>query len=480
MNSELLIMIPTYNEVENAPRIFNEIMATGVDADVLFIDDNSPDGTAEAISRLLPNQPRLALIRREGKLGIGSAHLTGIAYAYEKKYRKLLTMDCDFTHDPKDIPRMIEALAGYDLALGSRYMRKGSLSEWNPFRRMITLFAHFLTETLLGLKEDASGAFRIYDLEKISFSTFQIITARSYSFFFESLFILRQNQYNANQIPIHLSARTYGSSKMSIREAFRSLRFLVALFLGNFSCPEQFRVGKITLQPREGLVDPQGWDPYWNKKGSASGLLYQVIAAIYRRTVIRPNLEYWIRRAFPKGSSLLHAGCGSGQVDRYLQKDWKVTGLDISLPALRQYAVNNPQAQSIEHGSILDLHYSEESFDGIYNLGVMEHFKENEIRDILKQFHRVLKPKGKVLLFWPHASSTSVAFLKFIHKILKATSKDFTELHPAEITYIRSKQKSEILFEESGFRMVDYSFGPRDFWVQAVIILEKIGGEKKQ
>ncbi|MES2309616.1 MAG: glycosyltransferase [Verrucomicrobiota bacterium] len=473
MKNDLLIMIPTYNEVENAPRIFKEITALGIPADILFIDDNSPDGTADAIEKFLPDHSNLSLIRRSGKLGIGSAHLTGILHAYEKGYRKLLTMDCDFTHDPKDIPRMLDAVNGYDLALGSRYMRKGSLSEWNPFRKMMTLFAHFLTETLLGLEEDASGAFRIYDLEKIPLPTFQIITARSYSFFFESLFILRKNEFRANQIPIHLSARTYGSSKMSINEAARSLRFLIALWLGNFSCPEQFKVGKVTLQPREGLVDPQGWDPYWNKKGSASGLLYQVVAAIYRRMVIRPNLEYWVKRAFPRGARLLHAGCGSGQVDRYLQRDWKVTGLDISLPALRQYAVNNPDAEAVEHGSILDLHFAPESYDGIYNLGVMEHFQEAEIREILKQFHRVLKPGGKLLLFWPHACSTSVAVLKMIHKILKITSRDFTELHPAEITYVRSRKKSEALFSGTGFRLVEYAFGPRDFWVQAVLILEK-------
>jgi len=113
------------------------------------------------------------------------------------------------------------------------------------------------------------------------------------------------------------------------------------------------------------------------------------------------------------------------------------------------------------------------TFDGIYNLGVMEHFREEEIHKILKEFHRTLKPGGKLLLFWPHACSTSVAVLKMIHKILKYLSHDFTELHPAEITYIRSREKSEALFVGSGFRLVEYAFGPRDFWVQAVLILEK-------
>jgi len=260
---------------------------------------------------------------------------------------------------------------------------------------------------------------------------------------------------------------------MSISEAARSFRFLIALFLGNNSCPEQFRATSIVVKPQEGLSDPQGWDPYWNKKGSASGLLYQVIASYYRQIVIRPNLEYWMKSAFPIGTRLLHAGSGSGQVDRYLHNRWKVTGLDISLSALRQYAVNNPQAYSVEHGTIMKLHFETESFEGIYNLGVMEHFEVSEIKLILKEFYRVLKPGGKVLLFWPHSFSISVAILKGVHKVLKATSKTFTELHPAEITYIRSRKQAEELIAESGFRLINYSFGPKDCWVQSVLIIEK-------
>ncbi len=473
MNPSLLIMIPTYNEVENAPRIFKQIQDLNLAADVLFIDDGSPDGTAKAIEALLPQHPNLALIKRKGKLGIGSAHLEGISYAYENRYQRLLTMDCDFTHDPKNIPDLLEALKGYDLALGSRYLQSGSLSEWNPFRKAVTVFAHFLTRTLLGLTEDASGAFRVYDLQKISWDTFKLITARSYSFFFESLFILRKNNYHANQIPIHLSARTYGNSKMSIREASRSFRFLIALFLGNLSCPEQFRVGKVSVEARPGIIDPQGWDPYWNKKGSASGLLYQVIAAFYRQMIIRRNLQYWIQRAFQSNSRLLHAGCGSGQVDRDLHKTWKVTGLDISLPALRQYRVNNPDASSVDHGSILALHYQDHTFDGIYNLGVMEHFQIDEIDSILKEFSRVLKPGGKALLFWPHANSTSVFVLKIIHLFFRFLTKSPVQLHPPEITYIKSRNQAQQLIQGSGFNLVNYSFGPRDFWVQAVLILEK-------
>lgn len=473
MNKSLLIMIPTFNEVENAPLIFKQIQEIKIKADVLFIDDGSPDGTAQAIEALIPEYSNLQLIKRKEKLGIGSAHLVGISYAYENGYEKLLTMDCDFTHDPKDIPRLMKALEGYDLALGSRYLQKGSLSEWNPLRKAVTIFAHFLTKNLLGLSEDASGAFRIYDLQRISLKTFKIITARSYSFFFESLFILQKNQYQANQIPINLSARTYGSSKMSLREAFRSFRFLLAVFLGNLSCPEQFRVGKIDIEARQGIIDPQGWDPYWDKKGSASGLLYQVIAAFYRQMVIRRNLEYWIRRAFSKGTRILHAGCGSGQVDRYLHRHWKVSGLDISIPALRQYAINNPEAFSIEHGSILGLHYSDQAFNGVYNLGVMEHFREEEIDLILKEFSRVLMPGGKILLFWPHAYSTSVATLKLIHWILKIVSSHPTQLHPPEVTYIRSQKQAQKLIERHGLKLREYSFGPRDLWVQAVLILEK-------
>jgi len=239
----MLIFIPTYNEKENARDLYKEIKALGIKADILFMDDNSPDGTGGILDTIAHNDSSVKVIHRPGKLGIGSAHSQGIRYAYDHGYKKLLTMDCDFTHMPADIPRMLEASQGWDVVIGSRYLRDNSLPGWNPLRRFLTYFAHFLTRVCLGNHFDASGAFRVYDLQKIPMGVFQLVESKSYSFFFESIFILTKNHFTINEIPIVLPSRTYGHSKMNCFEAFKSARYLLRLTLENSLNPGKFRMG---------------------------------------------------------------------------------------------------------------------------------------------------------------------------------------------------------------------------------------------
>jgi len=156
-----------------------------------------------------------------------------------------------------------------------------------------------------------------------------------------------------------------------------------------------------------------------------------------------------------------------------LQGRVKITAVDISPSALRVYQRNNPAAFGVRHADILNLPFSRNTFDGIYNLGVLEHFTREQIRQILGQFHRVLKPDGKLVIFWPHARATSVAVLKGVHWVLNDVLKKPTKLHPAEISLIRSKEQAAGLVQEGGFRLIDYYFGPRDVFVQAVIVAEK-------
>lgn len=225
-----LIFIPTYNEVENVVRIFHEIKALALDADLLFLDDNSPDGTGDAVDRLARQNKGTFSIHRPKKSGIGSAHQAGIAWAYEKGYERLITMDCDFTHSPSYIFNFIEAGGKADLITGSRYLNSHSLATWNLFRKTLTHLGHFLTVTLLDMPYDASGAFRLYDLKSIDRKLFGLIRSTGYSFFFESMFILNCNKVRIAEIPIELPQRTYGTSKMTWSDAWNSLRFLLNLY----------------------------------------------------------------------------------------------------------------------------------------------------------------------------------------------------------------------------------------------------------
>jgi dolichol-phosphate mannosyltransferase len=167
--NKVLVFIPTYNEAENVKLIYQQLIDLQLSADILFLDDNSPDGTGRIIDDLVAKDSRVFAIHRSGKLGIGSAHLDGIDWAYNRNYEILVTMDCDFTHSPSYILDMMEHSGQHHLVVGSRYMHSGSLDTWNLFRKTLTHFGHFLTRTLLGMPQDASGAFRC-----TSFSRFPV------------------------------------------------------------------------------------------------------------------------------------------------------------------------------------------------------------------------------------------------------------------------------------------------------------------
>jgi len=476
MSERTLIFVPTYNELENAPVLCEEIHKLGLDADVLFMDDNSPDGTGPLLEELKQHYPRLIVQHRKGKLGVGSAHHDAIHWAYDQGYAVLVTMDCDFTHSPADIPGLISAASQCDISVGSRWVREGSLPGWSAYRRGMTTLGRLLTKYVLGIPQDASGAFRVYRLDRVPRAVFQLVRTRGYSFFFESLFIFNRNCFSIVEYPIILPARTYGHSKMSGAAAFRSARYIFELLFANLRRPEQFLLEGKPVQTDPALHDPQDWNAYWDSSSARGGALYELIAGIYRRRVIVRNLDRAIERAFPPGSALLHAGCGSGQVDVNVQRRMRITALDISPGALRLYARNNPKAAGIRHASIFALPFGDASFDGVYNLGVVEHFTHAEIERILAEFRRVLKPGGKCVVFWPHRWATSVFVMRVVHFLLNDVMGKNARLHPPEISHSRNRGQAREMFAKAGFRLLDYRFGASDFFVQAVVVAEKLEG----
>ena len=229
--NKTLIMIPTYNERENVPQMFQQISELNLDADLLFVDDNSPDGTGDIIDDIIKDVDSAHALHRPGKQGIGSAHFEGIQWAYGHNYQQLVTMDCDFTHSPSDIKEFLKHAESNDIVVGSRYMDDESLSDWNLLRKFLTYFAHFLTTALLRMTLDATGAFRCYRLDRVPLGCFELIKSKGYSFFFESLFVMVSNKFLIKEIPIKLPARTCGHSKMTLKDAFSSLKFLMELYL---------------------------------------------------------------------------------------------------------------------------------------------------------------------------------------------------------------------------------------------------------
>lgn len=241
---KIIVMIPTYNERENVPKMCHDIAMTGIPADVLFVDDNSPDETGAVLDGLAEKSPRIRVIHRPGKLGIGSAHLDGIDWVYAHGYTHLVTMDCDFTHSPENIADLLKFSDEFDVVVGSRHILENSLSGWNLWRKCITRTGHLLTTILLRMPYDATGAFRLYRLDRIPKETFSLVTSRGYSFFFESLTILNLNGFRIREIPIALPPRTYGHSKLRFRDMVHALVFMITIFWNIQFNRQKFLLGK--------------------------------------------------------------------------------------------------------------------------------------------------------------------------------------------------------------------------------------------
>ncbi len=474
--TKVLIFIPTYNESENVVILLERLMALGLDADIVFMDDNSPDGTGKILDLLAEHNPRLKVLHRTGKLGIGSAHQEGIAWAYARGYTFLITMDCDFTHPPEILPELLKYREDYDVVIGSRYMLKDSLEGWNIYRKILTKLGHFLTALLLRLKYDATGALRLYRLDKIPPYAFNLVTSRGYSFFYESLFILNFNHFRIKEIPIKLPVRTYGHSKMRLSDAWQGFKLLIVLFWGTLFERHRFEI----VEPFRPSIDPlltndQDWETYWAKQKNVGGLLYDLIAVIYRKFLIKPFLNCYIKKYFKRSSAVLHAGCGSGQVDEDICKYVRITAMDYSVNALNLYKKVNKNNCQLLYGSIFQIPLPDHSLDGIYNLGVMEHYDEADIKKILSEFKRVLRPEGKVVIFWPPEFGLSVMFMKVVHFILQEILKKDTKMHPDEICRIRSRRHVESIVAGSGFKIIEYYFGLRDLFTQCVVVLDPQG-----
>lgn len=225
--------------------------------------------------------------------------------------------------------------------------------------------------------------------------------------------------------------------------------------------------------PTDGMTPRhEGWDAYWASDARGSHRLYAALASVYRRIFICPRLSHWLRSTFPAGAKLLHAGCGSGEVDAWVARHFRITGLDISPRALDRYQRNNPHASGVIHADLMNLRDVPGGYDGVYSLGVLEHFTPDEIRVILDNMRLVLRPGGKMLAFWPLASAPSVKVLGLWHSLLNERGERSVELHPPEITLIRSRAQVEEIIRSAGWRLVSYSVSPSDLFIQAVIVSE--------
>jgi len=214
-----LVIIPTYNEKGNIDRIIPKIFSLSTSFDILIIDDNSPDKTADIVKDLQKKyKNQLHLIEREGKLGLGTAYITGFKWALENNYDYIIEMDADFSHDPEDLPRLYNACAreGADLAIGSRYKNGTNVVNWPIGRILMSYFASKYVSIITGMRiNDTTAGFKCYKKKVIETINLDNIKFKGYAFQIEMKFKAWKHKFNLVEVPIIFTNRKVGTSKMS-------------------------------------------------------------------------------------------------------------------------------------------------------------------------------------------------------------------------------------------------------------------------
>ena len=225
------VIVPTLNEKNNIYKLIEKIRKTKIKLDVLFIDDNSNDGTQNEIKSLKRKFKFINYIFRKNKSGIGSAHKDGIKYCYSKKYDLIITMDSDGTHDPKYFNQLIKYSKKFDYILTSRFKKDDLIKDWPLVRKFITYTRHVLVKLFLDMNYDASGAFRCFHTKKVKLRDILEAKNNEYAFFWEITYLLKNKGYTIHEIPVHLVFRKLGKSKMKIKHIIYSLYYLIKIFI---------------------------------------------------------------------------------------------------------------------------------------------------------------------------------------------------------------------------------------------------------
>jgi dolichol-phosphate mannosyltransferase len=219
-----LVIVPTYNERDNIPRLIPAILAQDASLDVLVVDDGSPDGTGAVVDGIAQTEPRVHALHRSGKLGLGTAYVAGFKWALERGYDLMFEMDSDFSHSPDRLPAFLEAIQASDLVIGSRYQDgRVNVVNWPMSRLLLSYFANIYARVVTGLRiYDTTAGFRCFRRQVLASIDFDHVRSNGYAFQIEMTFRTWRKGFRIVEIPIVFVDRLEGSSKMSkriVREA---------------------------------------------------------------------------------------------------------------------------------------------------------------------------------------------------------------------------------------------------------------------
>jgi dolichol-phosphate mannosyltransferase len=235
MSKKSIVIIPTYNELENIKTLIPDIVGRYRNLDLLIVDDNSPDGTGQYVEDLLKSTHRVNLIKREKKMGLGTAYVAGFKYALQQDYEFIFEMDADYSHDPKEIRNFLKAIENYDLVVGSRYIVGVNVVNWPMRRLVLSYFANFYTRIVTGLPlKDATGGFKCFKRKVLESINLDKIKSNGYAFQIEMNFKAWKKGFKIGEIPIIFNDRTKGMSKMSKKIVREAILMVWTLRIRNF------------------------------------------------------------------------------------------------------------------------------------------------------------------------------------------------------------------------------------------------------
>ena len=226
-----LVCLPTFNEAENIELVLDGLLAADPELKVLVVDDGSPDGTGDIVERRARADPRISLIRRSGRLGLGTAYITAFRDGLARDHTHFVTMDSDLSHAPERVPALLGAVdAGADLAIGSRYVAGGSIAGWGLHRRVLSFGANSFARLWLGISaKDCTSGFRCYRRTAVEHLAGSPVRASGYSTLVELLVRCQRAGFQVAEVPIRFVDRVHGQSKMSSKEMIDGVLSVVTL-----------------------------------------------------------------------------------------------------------------------------------------------------------------------------------------------------------------------------------------------------------
>ncbi len=223
-DKKILVIIPTYNELENIRKIIPAVLSQNENIDILVVDDNSPDNTGKYVEEKSRVENRIKILKRPGKMGLGTAYIAGFKYAIDHNYDLVFEMDADFSHDPNDIPAFLEAIKDADLVLGSRYINGVRVLNWPMRRLLLSYFASIYTRTITGLPvHDTTGGFKCFRIEVLKAINLDEVKSNGYSFQIEMTYKAFKKKFRIKEIPIVFTDRAKGKSKMSKKIVYEAV-----------------------------------------------------------------------------------------------------------------------------------------------------------------------------------------------------------------------------------------------------------------